>query len=128
MVPLVRIGPDRHAVGYARLRITVPAAPAGGGVRGWGRDGLGTGAQGRGREGVDLDYAPVSDASSKVRAAGQPIFRHGIGIHSGSVLAGNIGSPERLSYSLVGDPVNLTSRIQGLNKDFGSDILMNNAG
>ena len=38
----------------------MPAAPAGGGVRGWGRDGLGTGAQGRGREGaegVDVDYA-----------------------------------------------------------------------
>ena len=58
------------------------------------------------------------------RAAGQPIFRHGIGIHSGIVLAGNIGSPERLSYSLVGDPVNLASRIQSLNKDFGSDILV----
>jgi len=58
------------------------------------------------------------------RAAGQPIFRHGIGIHSGNVLAGNIGSPERLAYSLVGDPVNLASRIQSLNKDFGSDILV----
>jgi adenylate cyclase len=57
-------------------------------------------------------------------AAGQPLFRHGIGIHSGIVLAGNIGSPERLSYSLVGDPVNLAARIQSLNKDFGSDILV----
>src|SRR5262245_9846050 len=58
------------------------------------------------------------------RAAGQSVFRHGIGIHSGVVLAGNIGSPERLAYSLVGDPVNLASRIQSLNKDFGSDILV----
>ena len=57
------------------------------------------------------------------RRRANPIFRHGIGIHSGIVLAGNIGSPERLSYSLVGDPVNLASRIQSLNKDFGSDIL-----
>jgi adenylate cyclase len=40
------------------------------------------------------------------------------------VLAGNIGSSERLSYALVGDPVNLASRIQDLNKELGSDILV----
>ena len=58
------------------------------------------------------------------RAAGKAELRHGIGIHTGTVLAGNIGSAERLSYALVGDPVNLASRIQGLNKDFGTDILV----
>ena len=40
------------------------------------------------------------------------------------MLAGNIGSSERHSYALVGDPVNLASRIQSLNKEFGSDILV----
>ena len=45
-------------------------------------------------------------------------------MHTGQVLAGNIGSSERLSYALVGDPVNLASRLQDLNKEFGSDILI----
>src|SRR5262249_43751620 len=54
-------------------------------------------------------------------------LRHGIGVHSGTVLAGNIGGAERLSYALVGDPVNLASRIQGLTKDFKAAILISEA-
>ena len=43
------------------------------------------------------------------------------------VLAGNIGSSERLTYALVGDAVNLASRIQGLNKELGTDLLLSDA-
>ena len=50
-------------------------------------------------------------------------FRHGIGIHTGEVLAGNTGSEDQLSYSLIGDTVILASRIQHLTKEFHCDIL-----
>jgi adenylate cyclase len=49
---------------------------------------------------------------------------HGIGIHTGKVLAANIGSSDRSAYSLIGNTVNLASRIQALNKEFGTDILV----
>ena len=58
------------------------------------------------------------------RAAGKPELHHGIGIHSGKVVAGSIGSPSRMSYSLVGDVVNVASRIQSLNKELGTRVLV----
>lgn len=62
--------------------------------------------------------------NTKLKLEGLPPVRHGIGIHTGSVLAGNIGSTDRLSYAMVGSTVNLASRIQGVNKSMGSDILI----
>jgi len=58
------------------------------------------------------------------RRRGGHTLRHGIGVHTGVVLAATIGSSERLSYALVGDAVNLASRIQGLSKDLHTDILV----
>jgi adenylate cyclase len=57
-------------------------------------------------------------------ASGKPTLRHGIGVHTGTVVAGNIGSSERLSYALVGDPVNLASRLQSLTKELAADVLV----
>jgi UDP-N-acetylmuramate dehydrogenase len=72
-----------------------------------------------------LDMRARLDAFNAPRAAaGKPPLRHGIGVHTGTVLAGNIGSGERLSYALVGDTVNLASRIQDLTKTVGADILI----
>ena len=55
---------------------------------------------------------------------GRPQLSHGIGIHTGQVLAANIGSPERLSYLLVGDTVNLASRLQTLTRELDARIIL----
>jgi adenylate cyclase len=66
----------------------------------------------------------LAQLNKRLADQGIPSISHGVGIHTGSVLAANIGSAERSAYSLIGDTVNLASRIQGLTKEFKTDILV----
>jgi len=61
------------------------------------------------------------------RAEGHPVMNVRFGLHASPVLVGNIGSPERLSYTAIGDGVNVASRIEGINKAFDSSICVSEA-
>ena len=63
-------------------------------------------------------------ASDWWRSAGLPPWHTRFGLHTARVLVGNFGAPDRMSYTAMGDGVNLAARLEGLNKVYGTTILV----
>lgn len=92
--------------------------------------------------GVPLSSGVQADACRALRCAAQmlerveqlnvshrehvdyPTIKIGIGMHTGKLTCGNIGSRNRIEYSVIGETVNLSSRLEGLTKDFHTDIVL----
>ncbi len=68
--------------------------------------------------------AELGKLQAKWRSEGKNPFDIGIGINSGDVVVGNMGSPQRMEFTVIGDNVNLASRMESLNKEFHAHVLI----
>jgi adenylate cyclase len=69
----------------------------------------------------------LRELNRRWKAAGRPALKMGLAVHTGEVFAGNVGGSARLKYAVVGDPVNVAARLEGLNKELGTTLLITEA-
>ena len=68
--------------------------------------------------------AALTEFNRQQRLVEAPELRFGVGVATGQVVAGNVGGTERIEYTVIGDTVNLASRLQDLTKEIGQEILV----
>ncbi len=71
--------------------------------------------------------AGLAQLNREWAAAGRPTLDIGIGINTGDMVAGNLGSDDIMSYTVIGDQVNLGARLESLNKDFHTRVIISEA-
>ena len=71
--------------------------------------------------------AGLAEMQKKWRAEGRPVLDIGVGLSTGIASVGNMGSALRYGYTALGDTVNLSARLEGLNKEYGTHILLSEA-
>jgi adenylate cyclase len=85
------------------------------------------GVEDHGEEGLRAALG-MREALREFNALGryQPVA-FGIGVHSGTLIAGNVGTENRMEYTVLGDTVNIASRIEGQTKQFSTEVLVSDA-
>jgi len=74
---------------------------------------------------ASLEYQKRLSEMNKERVAkGEMAFTARIGLNTGDMIVGNMGSTKRFDYTVIGDPVNLGARLEGVNKVYGTDIMI----
>ncbi len=69
----------------------------------------------------------LRDFAARMRAQGLPEMHARMGINTGIATVGNFGAHDQVNYTVMGDEVNLASRLEGVNKEFGTDIIASEA-